>query len=118
MIVMIFEFMVDRDHYDEYMSEAAGLRPLLASVEGFISIERFESTLTPGKFVSIGYFENEDAVRAWRNLPEHRRVQELGRARLFTSYRLCMASVVRDYSQSNRNEAPDDSKLAHDSKEG
>jgi len=114
MIVMIFEFTASEKHFDEYMSEAAALRPLVSSIKGFISVERFESKTTPGKFVSIGFFEDEDAVREWRNLPEHRHAQQLGRARLFESYRLRIASVIRDYSMSDREEAPHDSRLMHD----
>ena len=116
MIVMIFEFTASDKHFDEYMHEAAALRPLLSGIKGFISIERFESKATPGKFVSVGFFEDENAVREWRNLPEHRRVQQLGRARLFENYRLCIASVIRDYSMSSREQAPEDSKVAHNSR--
>ncbi|KAA6457924.1 antibiotic biosynthesis monooxygenase [Acidobacteria bacterium AB60] len=117
MIAMIFEFTASEEHFEEYMAEAAALRPLVARIRGFISIERFESKSTPGKFVSIGFFEDEDAVREWRNLAEHRRVQHLGRTRLFDSYRLRMASVLRDYSMHARAEAPEDSRLAHDGRE-
>jgi heme-degrading monooxygenase HmoA len=117
MIAMIFEFTASNNHFDEYMREAAALRPLLSGIKGFISVERFESKTTPGKFVSIGFFDDESAVREWRNLPEHRRVQQLGRARLFESYRLRIASVIRDYSMSGREQAPEDSRLAHDAME-
>lgn len=117
MIAMIFEFTASEKHFEEYMVEAAALRPLVAGINGFISIERFESKSTPGKFVSIGFFEDERAVSEWRNLPEHRRVQQLGRARLFESYRLRIASVVRDYSMSSREQAPEDSRLKHDASE-
>lgn len=115
MIAMIFEFTASGEHFDEYMREAAALRPSLSGIEGFISVERFESKTTPGKFVSIGFFADEDAVRQWRNLPEHRRAQQLGRARLFKDYRLRIASVIRDYTISNRAQAPEDSNLAHHS---
>lgn len=118
MIVMVFEFTASNEHFDEYMREAAALRPLLSDIKGFISVERFESRTTPGKFVSIGFFEDENAVREWRNLPEHRRVQQLGRARLFENYRLRIASVLRDYTMSSHEQAPEDSRLAHDSREG
>jgi heme-degrading monooxygenase HmoA len=117
MIAMIFEFTASEKHFEEYMAEAAALRPLVAGIRGFISIERFESKSTPGKFVSIGFFEDERAVAEWRNLPEHRRVQQLGRARLFEDYRLRIASVVRDYSMSSREQAPEDSRLKHDARE-
>ncbi len=118
MIVMVFEFTASAEHFEEYMSEAAALGPMVAGIRGFISVERFESKTTPGKFVSIGFFEDEEAVREWRNLAEHRRVQQLGRTKLFESYRLRIASVLRDYSMSSREQAPQDSRLAHDRKEG
>ena len=86
MIVMVFEYRVQDDYYEEYLKEAMNLRPHLNEIEGFMSIERFESKTEPGKLVSIGYFADEKAVAAWRNTPEHRRVQELGRKRLFTDY--------------------------------
>ena len=121
MIAMIFEFWInpnDKTAYDAYLHEAAQLRPLLPSTEdGFYSIERFESLSEPGKFVSIGFFQDEEAVSAWRNTPEHRRAQGLGRAKLFKDYRLRMAEVLRDYSKHKRNEAPMDSRRTHDNKE-
>ena len=117
MIVMVFEYSVHEEYYEEYLHEAVELRPYLKKIDGFISIERFESATSPGKFVSIGYFENEEAVTAWRNTPAHRRVQAMGRKRLFSEYRLCMGDVMRDYSMSNRQQTPNDSINAHDIKE-
>lgn len=113
MILMVFEYRVHDEHYEEYLLEASALRPHLTGMEGFISIERFESKTEPGKFVSIGYFEDEDAVTAWRNTDEHRRVQALGRKRLLVDYRLCMAEIDRDYSMKKREQAPADSKNIH-----
>ncbi|WP_419902922.1 antibiotic biosynthesis monooxygenase family protein [Kiloniella sp.] len=117
MIVMVFEYRVEDDFYDEYLKEAMDLRPHLKEIEGFVSIERFESKTEPGKFVSIGYFEDEEAVTAWRNTPQHRRVQALGRKRLLKDYRLCMADVSRDYSMTRRGDAPQDSKMVHGGEE-
>jgi heme-degrading monooxygenase HmoA len=111
---MVFEFEVEPREYDSYLEEAAGLRPCLAQVDGFVSVERFESQATPGRFVAIGYFRDEDAVARWRNLPEHRRVQALGRSRFFAGYRLVMAHVLRDYTHHLRDTVPADSKLVHD----
>ncbi|MEH6629376.1 MAG: antibiotic biosynthesis monooxygenase [Halopseudomonas aestusnigri] len=113
MIVMVFEYRVQDYYYEEYLKEAVDLRPHLNEIEGFISIERFESKTEPGKFVSIGYFVDEKAVTAWRNTSEHRRVQALGRKKLFTDYRLCMADVSRDYSMIRRDDVPEDSRLVH-----
>lgn len=114
MIVMVFEFEVEAREYETYLQEAADLRAHLAQIDGFISVERFESQATPGRFVAIGYFSDEDAVARWRNLPVHRRAQTLGRNRFFTGYRLVMAHVLRDYTHALRDTAPADSRRAHD----
>lgn len=113
MIVMVFEFEVDPNELDEYLKESANLRQHLAGIDGFISVERFENTAQPGRFVAIGYFENEDSVQRWRNLPQHRRTQTLGRSKFFTGYRLVMAAVTRDYTRDLRATAPQDSNMAH-----
>ncbi|MEL6574073.1 MAG: antibiotic biosynthesis monooxygenase [Pseudomonadota bacterium] len=114
MIVMVFEFVVEAHEMDDYMRTSTELREHLSGIEGFVSIERFESATKPGRFVAIGYFKNEDAVTQWRNLPEHRRAQALGRSRFFKSYRLVMADVTRDYTHDlGRETAPDDSNKAH-----
>jgi len=116
MIVMIFEYQFDPDAtdvYEEYLAKSAEVRTHLSGIEGFHSVERFASPDQPGKFVAIGYFEDEAAVEEWRNLPEHREAQELGRQRFFTDYRLCMAEVTRDYSKHDREAVPDDSRSIH-----
>jgi heme-degrading monooxygenase HmoA len=114
---MIFEFWMDPDDtetYEAYLAESARLRELLPDLDGFEGIERFQSTSTPGKFVAIGFFRDEAAVTAWRELPAHRRAQVLGREKFFTDYRLRMAEVVRDYSRTERDQAPADSRRHHD----
>lgn len=114
---MIFEYWFDPDEpeiYEEYLRESAELRRHLAGFEGFAGVERFESTAQPGKFVAIGFFEDEDAVTRWRTDPLHLRVQALGRSRLFTRYRLRMADVTRDYGDDDRTQAPFDSRVWHE----
>jgi heme-degrading monooxygenase HmoA len=111
MIVMVFEFRVDPREMADYLAHSTSLRPHLASIDGFISVERFASEREQGKFVTIGYFEDEDAVRQWRNLPEHREAQASGRNRYFTDYRLVMAETLRDYGSDRRTEVPKDSRV-------
>lgn len=112
-IVVIFEVVPHPDRKHAYFDSAAHLRPLLAEVDGFISIERFESLTQPGKFVSLSFWRDEQAVQQWRNLEEHRRVQSMGRKSIFADYRLRVAQVTRDYGMNDRAEAPDDSVMAH-----
>ena len=114
MIAVIFEFEPDPAQKDEYFDVAAKLRPLLEERDGFISIERFESVTSPGKFVSLSYRRDEAAVQAWRNVEQHRSAQTKGRDGLFLDYRLRVASVTRDYTLSDHDAAPDDSVRFHD----
>lgn len=113
MIAVIFEVWPAENKACDYFDIAASLRPELEKIDGFISIERFESLTTQGKYLSLSFWRDEEAVRAWRNLEEHRSAQNRGRHEVFADYRLRVASVVRDYGMSERDEAPADSRSAH-----
>ena len=113
MIAVIFEVWPRPDHKQRYLDLAAELRPLLETIDGFISIERFESIYEPGKMLSLSFFRDEAAVNAWRNIEEHRRAQIAGRAEIFADYRLRIAGVIRDYTMSDRAEVPADSRRQH-----
>ena len=113
MIAVIFEVWPATGRAQEYFELAGTLRPELEKIDGFVSIERFESVTTPGKYLSLSIWRDEDAVRAWRNLEDHRRVQAQGRGGIFADYRLRVASVIRDYGMNERGEAPADSRTAH-----
>ena len=112
MIAVIFEVWPKPGHKERYLDLAAELRPLLDKVDGFISIERFESIYEPGK-MSLSFFRDEAAVSAWRNLEAHRRAQAVGRGELFADYRLRIAGVIRDYGMSDRKQVPADSRSKH-----
>lgn len=114
MIAVIFEFWPAEGRSPEYFELAGRLRSELENLDGFISIERFESVTTPGKFVSLSFWRDEEAVRRWRNLEAHRQAQVQGRAGVFADYRLRVASVIRDYGMHARGEAPADSRVRHD----
>ena len=113
MIAVIFEVWPVENGAKEYFDLAAELRPLLEEIEGFISIERFESLTTKGKFLSLSFWRDEQSIRTWRNMEEHRTVQKKGRSSVFAAYRIRVASVVRDYGLDERGEAPEDSRSAH-----
>jgi heme-degrading monooxygenase HmoA len=110
MIAVIFEVVPAEGRRDEYLSIAASLRPLLAQIDGFVSIERFESLTQRGKILSLSIWRDDAAVKRWRNLAEHRAAQAAGRAGIFNDYRLRVASVMRDYGMDERDEAPPDSR--------
>jgi heme-degrading monooxygenase HmoA len=114
MIAVIFEVRPKPEHKQAYLDLAAELRPILETIDGFISIERFESLTEKGKILSLSFFRDEEAVAAWRNIPEHRRTQAKGRATIFENYRLRIAGVIRDYGMNEREQAPKDSRAMHD----
>ena len=114
MIAIIFESWPDPNRRDAYLDAAAHLRPLLADQDGFISVERFESLSEPGKLLSLSFWRDEAAVAKWRQVEQHRKIQEAGRKSIFTDYRLRVATVIRDYGlNERREEAPADSRAAH-----
>jgi heme-degrading monooxygenase HmoA len=114
MIAVIFEVWPASDRKDDYLAMAAALRADLEAVDGFISVERFQSLTEPGKLLSLSCWRDEDAVKAWRNTQKHRENQKAGRAGIFADYRLRVADVVRDYGMKARAEAPADSRAVHD----
>ncbi|CAN5334537.1 antibiotic biosynthesis monooxygenase [soil metagenome] len=114
MIAVIFEVWPADGQRDRYLDIAAELRPLLDDIDGFISIERFESITEPGKMLSLSFWRDEEAVRRWRQMEEHRSAQQVGRRSVFSDYRLRIAGVARDYGMSERDEAPGDSRVVHD----
>ena len=106
MIAVIFEVEPSEDGQASYLEHAARLLPMLERMDGFISVERFQSLSNPHKLVSLSFWRDEASVRAWREHPEHRATQAAGRAGVFDDYRLRVATVVRDYGLYERDEAP------------
>jgi heme-degrading monooxygenase HmoA len=111
MIAVIFE--VEPADRDAYFRIAAELRPLLDDIDGFISIERFQSLSDDNRILSLSSWRDEEAIARWRNLEAHRAAQSAGRRGVFRHYRLRVAHVVRDYGMHERDEAPADSHTAH-----
>jgi heme-degrading monooxygenase HmoA len=113
MIAVIFEVRPKPERRQEYLDIAAELRPILERVDGFVSIERFQSLSDPDKLLSLSIFRDEGAVRAWRNTEGHRVAQAKGRGGIFADYRIRVAGVIRDYTMDERDEVPDDSRVLH-----
>jgi len=113
MIAVIFELTPAEGRKQDYLELAAGLAEELKSFDGFLSIERFESISRPGRFVSLSFWRDEEAVRRWRNVERHREAQAQGRGGIFQTYRLRVANVVRDYTMQERGQAPEDSLQFH-----
>ena len=110
MYAVIFEVKPKEVGKEEYLKIASELRKFLEDQEGFISIERFQSLIDENKILSLSFWESEAAIEKWRNLSQHRNGQRQGKEKLFESYRIRVAKVVRDYTNEKRDEAPNDSK--------
>ena len=110
MIAVIFEVWPIEGKAQEYFDLAAALKADLEKIDGFVSVERFESLTTKGKYLSLSFWRDEEAVRAWRNLERHRKAQAEGRDGIFANYRIRVAEVLRDYGMTERRHAPTDSR--------
>jgi heme-degrading monooxygenase HmoA len=113
MIAVIFEVWPASGRKEDYLAIAAKLKPDLEKMDGFISVERFQSLTNEGKLLSLSFWRDEAAVKNWRNQEDHRQSQAAGRGGVFADYRLRIASVVRDYGMSERGQAPGDSRQFH-----
>lgn len=116
MIAVIFEVWPKPERKQQYLDLAAELRPILEKIDGFVSVERFESLTEKGKILSLSFFHDEAAVEKWRNTPQHRITQSKGRATIFENYRIRIAGVIRDYGMNERAQVPKDSFALHDAK--
>jgi heme-degrading monooxygenase HmoA len=109
MIAVIFEVLSQAEHRQTYLDIAAALKPELMKIDGFISVERFQSLSDPAKLLSLSFWRDEQAVLQWRQQEAHRQAQARGRDTVFSDYHLRVAQVLRDYGLAERDEAPADS---------
>lgn len=118
MVAVIFEVIPKGENErKEYLDIAASLKNELEKIEGFISIERFQSLHNPEKILSLSFWKDDESVKQWRTVEMHRAAQKKGREHVFKDYRLRVALVMRDYGMFSREEAPEDSKMYHDKKQ-
>ncbi len=116
MIAVIFEVEPNAGAREAYLDIAQRLKPTLMAMDGFVSIERFQSLSDPQRLLSLSFWRDEASIRQWRNVEAHRSAQSAGRSGIFAGYRLRIAHVVRDYGMNDRAQAPDDSRRMHDAR--
>tara|TARA_Y100000588_G_scaffold172398_1_gene186255 strand:+ start:867 stop:1169 length:303 start_codon:yes stop_codon:yes gene_type:complete len=98
MIVVLFEFEPDPAYEGRYFELAGLLRENVEQIEGFISVERFESVSESGRFISVSTWQDLDGVKRWREHLEHTAAQNEAKDRgIFCNYRIRVAEVIRDY---------------------
>lgn len=108
-VAVLFEVKPKTESKDEYLRLGAALKTELVKIPGFISVERFASLNEEGKLLSLSVWENETAATNWRNQLNHRDSQKKGHNSLFEKYKISVAAVIREYTQNDRKQAPEDS---------
>ncbi|HVB02485.1 MAG TPA: antibiotic biosynthesis monooxygenase [Chitinophagaceae bacterium] len=106
MIAVIFEGIVENTRKQEYLEMSTRLQPLIDKMEGFISVERFQSLADPEKVLSLSFWKNEESIAQMRDLEMHRLAELKGREYIFIDYRIRIAIVGRDYGRFDRKDAP------------
>ena len=106
MITVIFEVHLHEHAKKQYLDIAGQLRPLLEKIDGFISVERFQSLQNPEKLLSLSTWTNEEAVSQWRNTMEHQQAQHKGNSELCLDYRIRVTQVLKDYNLHDRKNSP------------
>lgn len=101
MIAVIFEVHVTPETGPRYFELAAALREELQGIDGFLSVERFQSLVTENKYVSLSFWRDRAAVEAWYQNHAHADAQRQGRKVIFADYRIRVAEVFRDYDMAH-----------------
>ncbi|GAB6262435.1 antibiotic biosynthesis monooxygenase [Photobacterium sp. CCB-ST2H9] len=97
MIAVLFEAMAVAEKRDRYFQLAEQLKPLLSDIDGFISIERFQSTTNPDKFISLSWWKDEEAIKHWKKNVQHRLAQDEGKSSIFSAYKINVLTSTREY---------------------
>lgn len=111
MYAVVFE--VQPKHFDDYLRIAGELKSELEKIDGFLSVERFCSLVEDGKILPLSFWRDEVAIKRWCKQIEHRAAQRKGRGAFFKDYRLRVASMVRDYGMTDREQATSERAVAH-----
>lgn len=96
MFVVVFEVQPKAGRFNDYLELAKYLKPKLEAIDGFIDNERYESTRTKGRVLSLSTWRDEKSVIRWRTQGEHHGVQEKGRFEIFEDYHLRVGEVTDD----------------------
>ena len=95
MVVVIFHSRLKPGVEREIEPLGARLYELATRMPGYVSYREYQAA--DGASVAIVEFESAEALQAWREHPEHRAAQALGRQRFFSSYRIQVCTVEREY---------------------
>jgi heme-degrading monooxygenase HmoA len=78
---------------DGYARTAARMNELARRQPGYLGMESARDELG----ITVSYWADEHAARAWKSVAEHLLAQRLGRERWYADYRVRVAVVQREY---------------------
>jgi len=94
MIVVLFRSRLTGAAGEDYRATDAHLAERARSAEGFVDVKAY--TAEDGERLTIVRWRDLETLKKWREDPEHRAAQALGRARWYAHYELEIAEVVRE----------------------
>ena len=96
MVVVVFRSRLKPGIEPEIEEADARMAALAATMPGYISYRQYAAA--DGEGIAVVEFESHETVKAWREHPEHREAQRLGKERWLSEYRITVCDAVRDYS--------------------
>jgi heme-degrading monooxygenase HmoA len=78
---------------DGYVEMALAMDELAATQPGYLGVESARS----GLGITVSYWVDDAAARAWKQVAEHLVAQRLGASQWYSAYRVRVATVHRDY---------------------
>ena len=95
-VVVIFKtHLRDGADSEAYRKTSRRMHELVEQIPGFISIKAY--TGEDGEEIDLVRFANEDALKIWKEQPEHREAQRRGREEFYDRYSVQACKVIRDY---------------------
>jgi heme-degrading monooxygenase HmoA len=94
-IAVIFVAQRTGDDDDAYNAAAVQMAALAALQPGYIGIDSVRGS--DGLGITVSYWRDDDAAKAWRDNPQHTAIRDAGRSRWYSQYSLHVAEVTRSY---------------------
>lgn len=92
---VVFSSVATGEDTDGYQRMAARMQELAEQQPGYLGIESTRGD--DGVGITVSYWRDEDSIRNWHSVAEHREAQRLGREKWYRRFRLRVCRVERAY---------------------
>ena len=97
MMVVIVEFELRTGMESEFETALQHMHELVNKYDGFLGETPCYSIENEKRLVSLFYWRDRESIKAWHEDSEHLKTQQLGREKIFTSYRIRVCELEREY---------------------